>query len=529
VLNTKIICQLILALGMLTCLQARESKAAPAFLTTGTAIDSFRTVIASPKYEKSSLHQLFWGKHYRPVWTVPVQARVLDLAVDGGGLKPLEKGGSFQTKNLRLVNPAGKEYVIRSIDKDPTKALPRRWQKTFLAKLMQDQTSVIHPYGAFIVPVLAEAASVYHTNPELVIVPDDPALGEFRQEFAGMLALFEERPDGAQEEEASFGNSPNVVSSRKMFNKLVATPCHQVDRRRYLRARLFDMWLGDWSRREDQWRWASFQQGDRTVYQAIPRDRDHAFFKFNDGIFTWLISQVKTNYQSFHKKIGHVAGLNKSAYPMDAYFLAPLSRQDFLEIADSLQQSLTDAVILQATRTWPDQVYALTGTAFAEKLISRRRQLPQVAEEYYRLLAREVILAGTDKKDRFLVERLNANQTKVTIYSRSDSNCYNLLLAERIFHRSETKTVSLFGLEGKDIFELAGEAPKGIEVRIYDGEGEDKIQDKSLVRALLRKTRLYDSGDGNEIERGARTKLIHHAPLAEEFSGEGWLLRHRLE
>lgn len=340
-----------------------------------------------------------------------------------------------------------------------------------------------------------------------------------------MLALFEERPEGNQQEETSFGNSSKVVSSRKMFGQLVASPCYQIDRRRYLRARLFDMWLGDWSRREDQWRWASFQTGDRTVYQAIPRDRDHAFFRFNDGLLTWLISQVKPKYQSFHKKIGPVAGLAKSAYPMDAYFLAPLSRQDFREIADSLQQSLTDEVILQATRTWPDQVYALTGTAFAEKLISRRRQLPQVAEAYYRLLAREVLLPGTDKKEKFLVERLDANQTKVTIYSRSDSNCFNLLLAERTFHRSETKSISLFGLAGKDIFELSGEASTGPEVRIYDGAGEDKIRGKSLSR----KTRLYDAGDGNEIARGLRTKHILHAPQAKEFSGAGWLLRHRLE
>jgi hypothetical protein len=518
-----------LALSLLACLQAPVALAAPVFLTHGATVDTFQTVTASTKYQRSRFHQLFWGRHYRPVWSVPVQARVLNMATEAGGLKPLEKGGSFQTKNLRLANPAGKEYVLRSIDKDPTKALPPKWRKTFVADLMQDQTSVIHPYGAFIVPVLAQAAGVYHTNPELVIVPDDPALGAFRQEFAGMLALLEERPDGDQEEERSFGNSKKLVSSRKMFEKLVSSPCSQVDSRHYLRSRLFDMWLGDWSRREDQWRWASFENGDRTTYQGVPRDRDHAFFKFDDGLLTWITSLLQTNFQSFHKNIGNVAGLNKSAGPMDAFFLAGLSRQDFLEIADSLQQSLTDDVIRQATHTWPDQVYALSGKDFEAKLISRRSQLPKTAEKYYRLLAKEVLLPGTDKKEKFVIERLDAHQTKVSIYSESDSNCFNLLLAERTFHRADTKTISLFGLEGKDIFELSGKVANGITVRIYDGDGEDKIEDKSVVRTFIPRTRIYDSGDGNVIKTGKRSKRIHHAPLAEEFSGEGWLLRHRLD
>jgi hypothetical protein len=518
-----------LGLGMLILLLAPALKAAAASFTRAAVSDSFQTVIASNKYQKSRLHQFFWGRHYRPVWTVPVRARVLDLQSEAGGLRPLGKGGSSQTINLRLVNPEGVQYVIRSIDKAPATVLPAGLRRTFLARIMQDQTSVIHPYGAFMVPVLAEAAGVYHTNPELVLVPDDPALGEFRQEFAGMLALLEERPEGDLEEIDSFGNSRNVMSSRKMLQKLVDNPCNQADRRQYLRARLFDMWLGDWSRREDQWRWASFPNDDRRVFQAIPRDRDHAFFKFNDGLLTWLISRFKTKYQTFGKKFGNVASLNKSASPMDAYFLAGLSRQDFRDIADSLQQSLPDEVIRQATRCWPGPVYALTGREFEDKLISRRRQLPQVADKYYRLLAKRVILPGTAKKERFVIERLDGGQTQVTIYSHSDSNCYNLVLAQRTFHRSETKVISLFGLDGKDMFELSGQAGKGIKVRIYDGSGEDEIRDSSQVRGLLRKTRLYDSGDGNNIVRGGRTRLIPYKPRADEFSVEGWLLRHRLE
>ncbi len=37
--------------------------------------------------------------------------------------------------------------------------------------------SAEHPYGALVVPVLADAAQVVHSEPKYYFVPDDPALG----------------------------------------------------------------------------------------------------------------------------------------------------------------------------------------------------------------------------------------------------------------------------------------------------------------------------------------------------------------
>ena len=491
--------------------------------------DSSLSAVAGSQYTRGKIHQLLWGKHYRKVWAEPVIVPLLNLQTEYGGLKPLKKGGSFQTKNLRVINPAGTEYVIRSVDKDPTKALPQTLQKTFIANLMRDQTSVIHPYGAFIVPVLARAAGVYHTNPKLFIVPDDPALGEFQEEFAGMLVLVEERPEGNQQTVASFGNSKEVISSLEAFNKMLKSGCTLADRRLFLRARLFDMWLGDWSRREDQWRWATFTNGSQTTLQPIPRDRDHAFFKFNDGMLTWIASKIKTNYQTFGHTFKNVKGLNKSAGPLDRYMLAGLSLQDFKQIADSLKLVLTDEVIKKATHVWPENIYKLTGKEFEAKLISRREQLPAIAEEYYRILARKVTIPGTDKEEHFIIERLDATQTRVKVISKDELNCEGLLLFDRIFRTDETKIVSLFGLDGKDTFTLTGKVTKGVKIQIYDGQGEDKIKDSSEVKGMARKTKIMNAEDGNEVEAGAKTKVKeHNNPLAEEFNGGGWLQRYRL-
>jgi hypothetical protein len=77
-----------------------------------------------PQYEAGWIHRLFFGSHYRDLWTTPIEAPVLDLDTYAGGLRATRKGGGQQTKSLRLRGADGKEYQIRSIDKDPVQALP---------------------------------------------------------------------------------------------------------------------------------------------------------------------------------------------------------------------------------------------------------------------------------------------------------------------------------------------------------------------------------------------------------------------
>ncbi|HSI90086.1 MAG TPA: hypothetical protein VK927_03170, partial [Adhaeribacter sp.] len=219
-------------------------------------------VVAGKQYDRSFFHKLLWGWHYRDVWVEPVKVPFLDLSTEAGGLTPTEKGGSFQTKNLRVLNPEGREYVLRSVDKDASQTLPEARRNSLIGRLVKDQTSVVHPYGAMIIPPMAEAAGVFHANPRYFILPDDPALGEFRSEFANMLVMLEERPEGNWATNPDFGNSKDIESSKKMFGNLVKDNRNHADARVFLRARLFDMFLGDWSRREDQWRWAGYKNAN---------------------------------------------------------------------------------------------------------------------------------------------------------------------------------------------------------------------------------------------------------------------------
>ncbi|MCB2410018.1 hypothetical protein [Hymenobacter lucidus] len=495
--------------------------------------DSTVRVAAGPQYLRGPVHRFFWGKHYRQLWAVPIDAPVFNLRTAvPGGLTPVREGGSFQTKNLRLLDRNGVQYVLRSVDKDATKALPEGLRDGAIGRLMKDQTSVINPYGAYIVAPLAAAAGVYHTNPRLVYVADDPALGEFRQTFANALYLFEERPEGDQSAVSSFGRSAKVESSRKVFSNLVYNQQHRIDARWYLRARLFDMWLGDWSRREDQWRWASFPAaGGSTVYRAIPRDRDHAFFKFDDGLITHIIGWVKSNYQSFHQKIrlADVEGLNRAARPMDKSLLTYLTAQDFQQVADSMQRSLSDPVIHNALALWPKEVYAQAGAEFDENLRGRRDQLDEVAAKFYELLARDIELPGTDQSERFVIEPTGPGLVRVSQYGlhagRPDS-----LVGQRTFDYRQTRSIKVFGLGGNDVFELRGLPDHRFSIGIYDGAGQDVVTLKTEGSAAKAATSVtvYDSGDGNTITVAKPVKVESYVPAATEFDAAGWLLRHRL-
>lgn len=510
-------------LWLLLFLLLPSGKAAPHFA------DSTVMIPAGKHYLRSSFHRFWWGKHYRKIWAEPVAVPYFWISRFKGGVTPLKEGGSFQTKNLRLVDSIGHEYVLRSVDKDPSRALPKNLQKTFLAKLMRDQTSVIHPYGAFIVPTLANAAGVYHTNPRLVYLADDPALGDFRKEFTNMLALLEERPDGNWENLQSFGKPHDVVSSKNAFEELIKSPAYQVDRKRYLLSRLFDMWLSDWSRREDQWRWSVFKEGDQTVYAPIPRDRDHAFFKFNDGVLTKLVSVFKSNYQSFDKTIKekNVKGLIRSSSQMDAFFLSYLTREDFQATALELQKSLTDVVIEQALQGWPPQIRELSAKEFSAKLRSRRDDLPKAAATFYESLNEEVLLPGTDAPDLFQLNFRGDGSLLVQHYA-VHQNQERSLIHQKVFMPSETRHLSIYGLGDEDTFVLQGKGKNGIKVRLYGGEGTDVLSPDSTFEISGRKLLLFDEEDGNDYPKTRGVEREEYKPAAQEFNGAGWLLRHRL-
>ena len=478
------------------------------------------TVWASASEQYDTKSPGFMGENYRIAWKTKTEVPVFDIGTAKGGLQIIQRGGGQQTRSLRLKNPQGQQYVLRSIEKYAEKAVPEPLRGTVGAELVQDQISASHPYAAFVIPELAEAAEIYHTNPKLVFIPNDPRFGVHQRDFANQLALFEERAAGNRKDLASFGNAKKIISTPDMLEELYDDNDNLVDQKWVLKSRLFDMIIADWDRHDDQWRWARFKEDKGHSYRPIPRDRDQAFF-VNDG---FLMNQVRRKwsmpkFQGFDYEFSYVPGFNYNARYFDRDFLTEPSLKDWLDAAEKLQNNLTDEVIEEAIRQWPEPIYELNGDEVVAKLKSQRNNLRDYARKQYLFLSKYVNVRGSDKKEYFLVERLDDNHTRVSMYKRTKENDQERLLYERIFNRYETKEIRLYGLDGDDLFEILGEAKKGIIVRVIGGPGEDIILDKSTVNGAGRKTKVYDNLNNNTLELGKEAQdLTSEDPLVNSYN-----------
>jgi hypothetical protein len=451
------------------------------------------TIKASDQYEAGNLKKRLLGANYRTAWSQEIKVPVFDLGAQKGGLRILQKGGGQQTLSLRLADSLGHEYVLRSVEKYPEKAIPEMLRETFAQDLVQDQISASHPYAALVVPPMAEAIGLYHTNPRLVFIPDDPRLAEYRSMFANTLAVFEECPDEDWSDASFFGNSENIVSTAKMIQKLTDDNDRSVDEKFVLKNRLFDLIIGDWDRHDDQWRWAETEVDKADVYKPIPRDRDQAFF-VNEGMLAKLWSRrwALQKFEGFDDEIRWPSGLSFNARHFDRSFLTGLSRKDWIETAEQLKEQLTDEIIESAIWQWPEPIFNLHGEEIIRKLKSRRDQIVSYALSHYEFLAREVNVTGSDKMEGFYVERLPGGNVHVKVFKITKRGERAKKNYDRVFVKGETKEIRLYGLNGDDVFELCGSADTSIPVRVIGGQGEDLLVDSSRVSGLGKSTFFYD-------------------------------------
>ncbi len=458
-------------------------------------------VSASHQYAAGPGRRFFFGSNYRDTWQTQVKVPVFQLS--NQGLKILQKGGGQQTLSLRLADSTGREYVLRSVEKNPEGAVPEMFRKTFAQDLVQDQISASHPYGALVIPELADKAGIYHTNPKLVYIADDSLLGKYRRDFAGTLAIFEERPDEDWSDKAFFGNSSNIISTSKVLEKLADDTDNRVDQRFVARSRLFDLWIGDWDRHDDQWRWATQERGKLEIFRPIPRDRDQAFF-VNEGILpkVWSRRWALPKFEGFDNDINWIPGVAFNARHFDRTFLNELEESVWIEEAEALKNELTDDVIEAAIGQWPEEVYKLDGPEIISKLKARREKLTHYAQFMNRYLSREVSVVGSNKTERFLIHRLESGDVTVEGFKINKKGEQSRSFYSRTLRQSETKEIQIYGLHGDDQFIVTGNASKSILVRIIGGPGRDSVNDNSTVASFRRKTLYYDNRDTDVVVGG---------------------------
>lgn len=357
------------------------------------------TVAANTLYEASFLKKIMQGEHYRDAWAMPVTVPIAFLDTLKGGLRIIEQGGGKQTHSLELKDSLGIRYTLRSLSKDPEKLVPDMAKYLGLENIIVDGVSAQHPFSALVVAKLSDAAEILHTRPELVFVPEQKVLGDFNDKFGNRLYFFEYESEG----EVDWTGLKGVVEilDTKDLQEFALKEGRQVaiDLNALIRARLFDLLIGDWDRHPKQWGWAMQKNGEAYTAIPVPTDRDNAFFKL-EGVLPSLIANDISHpkLQTFDAEIDFLPGLVST---FDAYFLRSASREQFREEATRLQEMLTNEKIEEAFGAWPDAIDSLDGPEIRHKIKARRDSIITYAAEFFKIIKERpmenIVLKGSEE------------------------------------------------------------------------------------------------------------------------------------
>jgi hypothetical protein len=434
-----------------------------------TATDSALAPTSLKYANPSVFKRIFMGKNYREVWSTPVKAPVFHFSQSG--LKIEELGGGQQTKSLQMADKNGREWVLRTIDKDVTLALPKILRHTLAQKVTQDMVSGAHPHAPLVVAHLAKALNISAPDPVLYYVASDPGFGEYDSLFANSFCFLEEReptPDNSETD-----NTEDVLE--KLVEKNERLPLQ----RQILKARLLDMLVADWDRHYDQWRWGEKDSAGLTWHYAIPRDRDQAFFN-SGGLLVPLARLVALKHLvGFNHDTRKLRKLNYKSWSFDRFFLNGLDRKAWEEVLQEFRQAIPNETIAAAVRRLPPETYRISGAEAESKLVSRRDGLMEDALRYYDFLAREVTYNGTSEKEIFRITPAPAG-LRLTVTDEKDRKLY-----DRILDKNDTRRLIINAFGGADEFLVGEDVTPGIRLIIHGGQGEDLYDINGRTRVIV--------------------------------------------
>jgi len=435
------------------------------------------SIYDSAMTKKNKFYQFLWGKHYREYYSKKINVRNLALDTLFGGVKTDRAGGGHQTKSLRLETKDGNEYVIRALRKSGVRFLQAvafknqyvvdEFSGSYADKFLLDFYTTSHPYTPLVIGEMSDKLGIRHTTPQLFYIPKQKTLKSFNDTFGDELYYLEDRPMETDD------NPNKVLGTDEVILNLAKDEKYKVDEKAWIKARLFDMLIGDWDRHHDQWKFEEKKENGNVIYSPIPKDRDQAFVKY-DGLILSIMMNIPDlkHMQSFEDHIKNVKWFNREPYPLDLAFTKNSTEKDWQNEAEFIQKNLSESDIREAFKALPKEVQDKVSEDLIQKLLIRKNDLQKYASEYFKVLEKKVILTGTDKKDRFVITRLPNNETEIKILRLKKSG--EELESSKIYSGKLTKEIWIYGLSDDDEYLVEGKPRSSIKVRLLGGLDNDK-------------------------------------------------------
>jgi len=452
-----------------------------------SALDNYAQVQPGERYKAGGLKKLFLGAHHRETWSTRVTVPYLKINTNQLNLQPYKAGNGRQTLSLKFENENGKRYTFRSVDKRPQKALDYELRKSIIGRIFKDQTSAQHPFAALPAASLLDHLDILHATPKLYVLPNSDALGPFKEKYGGMLGMLEENPRKKNDLDKYFANAHNVLKSNELFRAMYDDNANRIAVDEFVRARLFDILIGDWSREEDNWNWAEYKDSLGSIYRPIPNDRDHAFSRW-DGLLPWLADRewALPSTEGFDEDIQGLWSLVYQARHLDRFVANRADRSVYVKEALYIKEKVTDEKIKLAVQTLPQEAYAIEGENIIKKLKNRRDNLLKYAHKYYDYLSDEVDIIGTKGNDYFSIYT-DVDSLVVEIWDVVDDAKGDYKYYSRKFSKENTERVKIYGIGGEDYYKITEDS--NIEIIVLGGNNRDYYDIKNNAKNV----QVFDS------------------------------------
>ena len=503
-------------------------------------------VVPGPKFAAGPTHRFFYGDLWRDVWAEPVDAEVLDLEHFDGGLTLLGGGGTrVQTggsgpsetsvvhankgtvpkyesvwcrETLLFRGANQKLYSFSLLNSGPRARLPGDVRALFAPEMHEELVAAAHPYGELVATPLFNAAGVLNQKVRLVIFPESERLGELKNAADGRPGILTTYPDRLGEE-MDFAEA--MASSRSTFEFLELLEQdyrNRVDAVEYLKVRIMDLFVGDWDRHEERWRWVVRHEESVDEWLPVSLCRPQIFARY-DGVLSWIGSFVFPELGKFDEDYAGAKTWAWSARHLDRRLLSPLERHLWDSVTAVILSRLTDSVIAEAVSQLPATVYAREGAELIRTLKVRRGGLSAAVDEYYRWLSSTVDIRGSDRQEYAEITRSDDAHVEVSLFACNGAGSpqRDTSLYHRVFSSEETVEIRLYMLGGDDRVILRGTVESSIPVIVVGGDGEDQVVDSSHVGGYLfsvvpfvhdaeSATYVYDS-EGKGVQKGSGTEV----------------------
>lgn len=423
--------------------------------------DSIELVV-NRGYQVNPVAEFFLGSQYRDLWNQPIKVEVLDLGGFEGGLRPAKEGGGQETRSLHFETADGRRFIFRSVDKEVLRLLHAGLSRSPVAYLVHDQTSSSFPGGALVANELQAAVGLPAGTARLVVLPDDPKLGEYRERFAGVLGLVQEGHGEYRRNPPRPGND-EASETEEVLPRVDSSSSHRLDARGYLTARILDLFLNDWDRHPGQWRWAGVPEPWGTRWMAIPVDRDQSFSSY-DGVLMAIARLRTPKLAVFGPEIPTVRGLMYNSRSLDRRVLSALERPVWDSTAAFVVSRLTDSAIAAAARKLPEPYYRLRGAYLVETLKQRRGMLQASAISFYRRLAERPQVHATMESELVQLTHHPDGSIELRIGPQAGAGAGQPWFVRR-FLPGETRSIDLHLGGGDDRVAVTGTPTGAIEVR----------------------------------------------------------------